>query len=123
VRATRMRCSTSSRCATVHERPRLKRGSARRLRRVAVGEFADVSEPCGIEVGTQRREKMHTRRFMLSASRNARFAPRVQPGFDERPHQPWPDGTLMISAIALQRRSAVPAGDRSERRPSGVSKL
>jgi hypothetical protein len=59
----------------------------------------------GVELPIQRLQE-----FFTSLFSDARRPPAYSyPGFDERSHQPWPDGSLMIGAIALQNTSLITA--------------
>ena len=95
------------------QRPRLKRATTRRERRLCIGNFRNVPEPRGVQMLFKRRQKL-LRRLSFHFRRAAANA---NPRFDKRAHEPRPNGSLMIRRIALRRpANALPRIVRRTRR-------
>src|SRR5436309_5051404 len=85
------------------QRPGLKRATARRVRRLRIGDLGNMAETGALDMLEYRREKALTS-FELRVS-----APAVDahPGLDEAPGEPRPDGSLMITAVALSHAAII----------------
>ena len=57
-----------------------------------------MTQPRLLEVGNERRQELST----SFAFRRFAIVPHSYPGFDERTQQPWPDGPLVVAAVALR---------------------
>src|ERR1700733_9286993 len=85
------------------QRPGLKRGTARLVRCITVGDFADVIETIVIQMLDQRRKKTRARLRLRPLIRLMH----AQPCLDERTDQPRPHRSLVIGTVALHRTARV----------------
>src|SRR5205085_1649442 len=101
---------TSSRISSEHdaiepdqlrERPRLKRTTARAVRRIAIADLREVADARELEAREQRRDE--------SPPRLGAIAVDAQPRLDERAGEPRPHRSVVIVAIAIGRPAAVAA--------------
>src|SRR4051812_37884343 len=87
------------------ERPRLERTTAWRVRRIAVRDLGNVAE-AGVSQMIDERHDKTLAGFLFGLGRTAADA---QPCLDERTDQPWPNGALMIAAVAFAGGAVVAA--------------
>src|SRR5688572_5259578 len=87
------------------QRPGLERTAARRVRRLRIGDLADVAEAGLGEVREQRCDEA------LASGDLGLWcvASDLDPGLDERPEQPRPDGALVVRAVTLEHAAFVAA--------------
>src|ERR1700693_6071061 len=86
--------------------PGLERAAARGVRRIAVGDLADVAEPRLVGVAQERVEEPLAR---LSPRLDSP-SPDAHPGLHEGPREPRPRRPLVVRPVALRDASGVMAG-------------
>ena len=85
------------------QRPGLEGAAAGGEGRVGVGDFGDVPQAGGVEMGFQRRQEFFAGLFFGFGG----SAADADPGFDEGADEPGPDGALMVGGVALVQRADV----------------